>query len=703
MTGPYGAAARRYHAAGWSPLPLPARKKKPPPAGWTGKGAQKASAADVEAWCEDHPAGNIGLWLPPGTVGIDADVYKGPAEAAAWDELVGQYGPLPDGAPWCTSRDDGVSGIRLLAVPDDYEAVTDLGLAGEVIQHFHRYVVAPPSIHPDTGKPYRWINTPQGRLPDAGKLPPLPPAWLEGLRARNPAAPDGAARTGWTDPDIDALIEQGIPAGDPRHDDRLRDVVWKLHARQESKPVIRSVWQAIVTRTPLKDPAHPWTAADFERHWQGASRKQGNLIFRPPGGQAADAETTGSDDGLAALREIAGDFTPVDWHAAWDAKPEDIQWLIEPLIEAGQSVALYATPGTGKSLIALECAAALATGRAVLGNPAGDPVTVVYIDVENREPSLVERLQAFGYKPADLSRLVLYSFPSIAALDSLLGGQQILALAVSNGAAIVIIDTTSRVVAGKENDADTYLAFYRHTVIPLRARGIAMLRLDHPGKDVTRGTRGSSAKKGDVDAEWLLSRTSELTFVLDRQKERENHGAAWLNLRRRFEPLRHDVSVTGLGGRAGEIAAQLDQLDVPPGSGRMIAAKALREAGIKFTNADLAAALRWRKRSADLDRPPPPPTPAEPIRPAPDRSDRSVSDPDEPHRSVPPTQGYGSADRSAPDEGALAVLGDAFGQLTILSDDVQAQTGPCARCRKPCKRYGDDGRPLCDDCIAMAS
>jgi len=94
----------------------------------------------------------------------------------------------------------------------------------------------------------------------------------------------------------------------------------------------------------------------------------------------------------------------------------------------------------------------------------------------------VERLQAFRYEPAGLGRLILFSFPSIAALDSLLGGQQILALAVTHQAAIVIIDTTSRVVAGKENDADTYLAFYRHTVIPLRARGIALLRLDHPGK-----------------------------------------------------------------------------------------------------------------------------------------------------------------------------------------------------------------------------
>jgi KaiC/GvpD/RAD55 family RecA-like ATPase len=309
-------------------------------------------------------------------------------------------------------------------------------------------------------------------------------------------------------------------------------------------------------------------------------------------GTAAQSEPQDGEDG--DLAEIAAAFTPVDWHAAWEEQPEEIQWLIEPLIEAGQSVALFAEPGTGKSLIALELAAALATGRPVLGNPAREPMNVVYIDVENRQPSLVERLQAYGYKPDDLGRLILFSFPSIAALDSLLGGQQILALAVTHQAAIVIIDTTSRVVAGKENDADTYHALYRHTVIPLRKREIALLRLDHPGKNVSRGARGSSAKKGDVDAEWLLAKLSENTFSLDRQKERDNHGDPRIGLRRRFEPLRHEVT-SGSGDRAAELAAELDRLNVPPGTGRVIAGKALRDAGIKVRAKDLAAALRRRK------------------------------------------------------------------------------------------------------------
>jgi hypothetical protein len=544
------------------------------------------SRADVEAACEDHPDGNIGIRLRRGAIGVDADLYK-PGAAQAWAGLVSRLGALPDG-PMSTSRDDG-SGIHWLRVPEDYEAVGSLpGDCGEVVQWFHRYVVVPPSIHPDTGKPYRWVNVPGGHIPTLDDLPLLPQAWLDELGAR-PASNNGhlpfqqpgpAHQSGWTNPDVDALAVDGMKTG-TQHD-QMRDLVAQLVGKGMSRPAVQAVWWATVSKTTLHEPER-WTQHYFDAMYNTAAAKYGT---EQPAGGTEDAGEAGD------LAEIAAAFTPLDWHAAWNEQPEEIQWLIEPLIEAGQSVALYATPGTGKSLIALELAAALAAGRCVLGNPAREPITVVYVDVENRQRSLVERLQAFGYKPADLGRLVLFSFPSIAALDSLLGGQQIFALAVTHKAAIVIIDTTSRVVAGKENDADTYLALYRHTVIPLRARGIAMLRLDHPGKDVSRGTRGSSAKKGDVDAEWLLTKLSENTFGLDRQKERENHGDRHIGVRRHAEPLRHEVT-SGSGDRA-QLAAELDRLNVPPGTGRVIAGKALRDAGIKARGTDLAEALKRR-------------------------------------------------------------------------------------------------------------
>ena len=59
-------------------------------------------------------------------------------------------------------------------------------------------------------------------------------------------------------------------------------------------------------------------------------------------------------------------------------------------------------------------------------------------------------------------------------------------------------------MSGEENSADTIKNFYQHTGMPLKAAGIALLRIDHAGKDLTRGQRGTSAKRDDVDVVWLL-------------------------------------------------------------------------------------------------------------------------------------------------------------------------------------------------------
>ena len=180
---PYGSSAKAYLAAGYWPLPLPPRKKASPPEGYTGRNGREVSADDVDRWRAEHHSGNIGLRPPRGVVGIDVDAYKDEDHVAAWEELAARLGPLPD-APWCSSRDDGISGVRLFRVPESWEAAGKLpegsnGVSpGEVIQWHHRYVVCPPSIHPDTGRAYRWRS---GSITRVADLPALPQPWLEAL------------------------------------------------------------------------------------------------------------------------------------------------------------------------------------------------------------------------------------------------------------------------------------------------------------------------------------------------------------------------------------------------------------------------------------------------------------------------------------------------------------------------------------------
>jgi Bifunctional DNA primase/polymerase, N-terminal len=191
---PYGSSARAYLAAGYWPLPLPPRKKASPPGGYTGRDGRQVEPADVDRWIAEHRCGNIGLRLPRGVAGVDVDAYKDDQHLAAWEELTARCGPLPD-APWCSSRDDGISGVRLFRVPEDWEAGGKLpegrnGVSpGEVIQWHHRYVVCPPSIHPATGRAYRWRS---GSITRVADLPALSRPWLDALSAATVPAPPRA-------------------------------------------------------------------------------------------------------------------------------------------------------------------------------------------------------------------------------------------------------------------------------------------------------------------------------------------------------------------------------------------------------------------------------------------------------------------------------------------------------------------------------
>jgi hypothetical protein len=151
-------------------------------------------------------------------------------------------------------------------------------------------------------------------------------------------------------------------------------------------------------------------------------------------------------------------------------------------------------------------------------------------------------------------------------------------------------------IAGKENDADTFLQLYRYALVPLKQRGITVLRLDHPGKDLERGQRGSSAKDGDVDTVWLVDKISQTGINFERRKSRSGHGAEALYLTRRFEPLRHEPGGFGMAPRTVDIIEALTALHAPADITNRAAAKLLREDGKRVRGADLAAALRkWRE------------------------------------------------------------------------------------------------------------
>lgn len=278
----------------------------------------------------------------------------------------------------------------------------------------------------------------------------------------------------------------------------------------------------------------------------------------------------------------------VDWPTFWSADMIDAEWLYEPVVARGRAHALYATGGTGKSLLALN----IATTVALAGH------RVLYVDYEMTADDLLERLEAMGYGPTtNLASLFYILTPDLPPADTVTGGARVVRAANLFDVELVVFDTFARAVTGDENEADTIRAFYRHTGAPLKAAGRAFLRIDHAGKMLERGQRGSSAKNDDVDVVWEMVRRDGDAFRLTARKRRMGWVPETVDMM--LDPHTATFVVTSFGtwpAGTDEAAEILDELGVPLDFGRPKAARMVRDAGRQIRNGVLSAALKYRRQ-----------------------------------------------------------------------------------------------------------
>jgi KaiC/GvpD/RAD55 family RecA-like ATPase len=311
--------------------------------------------------------------------------------------------------------------------------------------------------------------------------------------------------------------------------------------------------------------------------------------------------------GDASQRSPAAAFLePVDLDQLFAQGPPAVDWLVEPVIPRGRVVSLDSTRGAGKSLLALDLATAVASGGNPLGRPSQPPEHVLYVDQEMSPADLYERLDTLGYGPARarwdalVGHLHYMQLVDLPPLDTAAGGSALDGLVERWGAALVILDTVARVISGEENSSDTFRALDQHTTRRLRRRGVTTLRLDHLGKDPTRGTRGSSAKQDTADVVWEMSRGGD-QLVLKLQKGRQ----VWLptsvliRIDLTGDLLHHMLVPDAIPRDVIVLAGILDQLGVDPDAPTTVAQQALREAGTGRRRSLIVAAQRHRRMAGN--------------------------------------------------------------------------------------------------------
>ena len=613
---------------GLRPVPIKPGGKHPPMASW--QHAQPTADTVRNWWNGLYRNHGVGLVMGPQPSGvylmaIDIDTHNPAADG--WDalhDLEARHGDLPD--TWRSITGSGGAHI-LFASPDavpvrNQQAGGNRIAPGIDVRGDGGQIVVAPTLHPVTGRPYAWEFAPwDAELATC-------PGWLLDL-VRERVVVEANTSPTHTKPSTqsDSPAELLRQRWDWRHE--LGAAGWTL-----TKDGHDSLW----TR-PGKNPRDGHSAVlhggdvlvvfttEIPNTWRqaGVLTSDGSgYSFSPFAFYAATRHQGRMNDAGSALRaEMTAQYAPVatqgpitadlddepsyddelrallvDWPTFWAVDHNDAEWIAEPIIAAKRSTAIFAPGGTGKSLLSLYLAACLAIGRDPFNKRRHlPPIDVLYLDYEMTNADLAERLEQMGFASEDLSRLHYTLLPSLPGLDQPEGGKAVVRLAEIVGASLVVIDTFGRAVHGDENEADTVRAWYRWTGLHLKHAGRAFIRVDHAGKDITKGQRGTSAKNDDVDVVWQMARKEGNAFTLTAKKRR----MGWVPEKVELEMLDDAVLSFGLAAQesmpagTADVAKRLDELGVPVEESARKARLALRDAGHGARDQVVRAAQKYRR------------------------------------------------------------------------------------------------------------
>jgi hypothetical protein len=429
-------AARNYSELGWALVR--AEGKKPVGKGWerTAPEAPDLAAGKWSRWGEKY---NLGVVCgPSGLAVVDVDVDDGPEQALL--ELLG-LDELPATPIVRTGRG------RLQAYFRDPGGLQKAVVDGIELRVGPHHCVAPPSVHPDTGREYRWLV---GHEPWTVPPAQLPARVVEHFAARN-GRHNGSA----------PVVGDVIPIGEI--DTTLASLAGTMRRRGMSEDAICA---ALVTELGRCEPGHTHTEKDCRRIAKSVARYEPAIDSDPDPGPAPGAVAT---NGGLAFRRLA------------DVEMRSIEWLDKPLWQRAAFHLVVGKKGSGKGTFLAGVAA-----RASRGELFDRPVNVLIVATEDSdEVDVKPRVVAAG---GDASRI----FTLVGGMKLPNDAPALRAAALEIGdVGVIILDPIASLVRGDTHAEDPV----RHAIDPLNALAneldCLLIGVRHLSKDTSRGALAS--------------------------------------------------------------------------------------------------------------------------------------------------------------------------------------------------------------------
>ena len=253
-------------------------------------------------------------------------------------------------------------------------------------------------------------------------------------------------------------------------------------------------------------------------------------------------------------------------------------WRVRGVLPAHGLASVYGPSASGKSFLALDMAAAVASGRPWFGYRV-NAAPVVYCALEG-EAGFRRRVAAWEQAngralPAGL-RLVLQAFKLTDAQDV----QDLAAAVLTAGAgAVTILDTLNRAAPEADENASADMGRILEAAKQLqRLTGGLVVLVHHTGKDATKGLRGHSSLFAALDAAVEVTREGERrSWRVAKAKDGADGDA---------HPFKLDVvelgpddegeSVSSCAVRMDTAAADIARVKLPQGGNQRIILDALR-------------------------------------------------------------------------------------------------------------------------------
>lgn len=329
---------------------FPCNGKKPA----TPHGCKDATTdpAQIAEWWGGGSTYNVAIATGSGLVVLDVDTNHdaGKYGDETLADLEQQYGKLPD--TWTCLTGGG--GVHYYFRCEDPAMTVGVEFApGLDYRGAGGYVIAPPSIHPTTGRAYEWEAS---STPANVPLAPLP-EWLHRLMLQGKAKDRSTAHSA---EDMEQ-VQEG----------RRNDVLFKLASSLRARGLSQ---KAII-------------AALME---ENRSRCSPPLPNR-------EVETIAKSAGRYEQGEVKTPVTPRPVLVKASEVPyEPPRWTIAPYFQRGKGTLIQGDNGSGKTAFMCAVAAHVTTGKPLLGIPVTTPGDVLMLSVEDDLPVLRGRIEASG-------------------------------------------------------------------------------------------------------------------------------------------------------------------------------------------------------------------------------------------------------------------------------------------------------------------